>query len=88
MVTVVEAKNDNLNSGFGQCMAERVAAQRFNAQEETGIEVVYGVVTIGTLWRFMRWSGRSIVLDATEYFIKDLPHLLGLLSSMLSPEVS
>ncbi|MGA1282611.1 MAG: hypothetical protein ACO34J_00910 [Prochlorothrix sp.] len=88
MVTVVEAKNDNLKSGFGQCMAERVAAQRFNAQEETGIEVVYGGVTIGTLWRFMRLEGRSIVLDRTEYFIKDLPQILGILSSMLSPEVS
>lgn len=84
VVTVVEAKNENLKSGFGQCMAEMVAAQVFNAREETGIGVIYGVVTIGTLWRFMRLEGREVVLDRTEYFIKDLPQILGILISMLN----
>ncbi|KKI98956.1 hypothetical protein [Prochlorothrix hollandica] len=84
VVTVVEAKNENLKSGFGQCMAEMVAAQVFNERDETGIGVIYGVVTIGTLWRFMRLEGRSIVLDRTEYFIKDLPQILGILIFMLN----
>ncbi|HIK32335.1 MAG TPA: hypothetical protein IGS31_13460 [Oscillatoriales cyanobacterium M4454_W2019_049] len=29
-LVLVEAKKSDLNSGMGQCMAERVAAQRFN----------------------------------------------------------
>lgn len=84
VVTVVEAKNENLKSGFGQCMAEMVAAQVFNGREETGVVVIYGVVTIGTLWRFMRLEGQEVVLDRTEYFIKDLPQILGILISMLN----
>jgi len=84
VVTVVEAKNENLKSGFGQCMAEMVAAQVFNGREETGVEVIYGVVTIGTLWRFMRLEGREVVLDRTEYFIKDLSQILGILIFMLN----
>ncbi len=44
VVTIVEAKNDNINSGLGQCAAEMVAAQLFNdiAQEENFVTVQGG----------------------------------------------
>jgi hypothetical protein len=32
VIALVEAKNDNLQSGLGQCMAEMIAAQIFNRQ--------------------------------------------------------
>ena len=51
---LVEAKNENLKVGFPQCIAEMVAAQQFNQQKGNPVESVYGVVTIGTTWRFLR----------------------------------
>ena len=54
VVAVVEAKNDNLKSGLGQCMAEMVAAHLFNQQRRRELPRVYGVVTTGSLWKFMR----------------------------------
>lgn len=83
VMTLVEAKNENLKAGLPQCIAEMLAAQLFNQQEETGIEVVYGVVTIGTLWRFLRLKGRTVEVDLTEYFVKDIGKILGILSSMV-----
>ena len=48
---MVEAKNDNINSGLGQCMAEMVGAQLFNQQEGNATDAIYGCVTIGLMIR-------------------------------------
>lgn len=79
IMTIVEAKNDNLKSGIGQCMAEMVAAQIFNAREEQPIETIYGVVTTGTSWLFMQLVGSQIQMDDREYFINEVDHILGIL---------
>ena len=86
VIALVEAKNENLKSGFAQCMAEMLAAQLFNQREGNDIPIVYGVVTIGTLWRFLRLTDQTIELDLTEYFIKDISKILGiLLHTLKSP---
>lgn len=79
VIALVEAKNENLKSGFAQCMAEMLAAQLFNQREGNDIPIIYGVVTIGTLWRFLRLTDQTIELDLTEYFIKDISKILGIL---------
>ena len=79
IMTIVEAKNDNLKSGIGQCMAEMVAAQIFNEREEQPIETIYGVVTTGTSWLFMQLVGSQIQMDDREYFINEVEHILGIL---------
>ena len=52
VVALVEAKNENIMSGLGQCLAEMVAAQLFNQQEGNNISVVYGAITCGLFWKF------------------------------------
>ncbi|MGF1499135.1 MAG: hypothetical protein ACFB8W_20250 [Elainellaceae cyanobacterium] len=84
VLTLVEAKNENLKSGFAQCIAEMLAAQLFNQREGNEIDIIYGAVTIGTLWRFLKLSGQIVELDLTEYFIKDVSKILGILFSMVS----
>ena len=39
VITIVEAKNDNIINGFGQCIAEMVAAQQFNANEANEVKL-------------------------------------------------
>jgi co-chaperonin GroES (HSP10) len=86
VVTIVEAKNDNLKSGLGQCIAEMVAAQIFNRQEEQAIDIIYGAVTNGTNWRFLRLQNDRVEIDGTEYFILDIHHILGILSLPIKNE--
>ena len=83
VVAVVEAKNDNLKSGLGQCFAEMLAAQRFNARRGLEIPHLYGVVTTGGLWKFLRLSGSEAVVDEAEYSIKQLDTILGILVFMV-----
>ncbi len=83
VVAVVEAKNDNLKSGLGQCIAELLAAQRFNARRGLELPRLYGVVTTGSLWKFLRLSGMEAVIDEAEYNIKQLDLILGILVFMV-----
>ena len=62
IVTLVEAKNDNLPSAWGQCAAELIAAQRFNLRRGNTIPRIYGVVTSGTGWMFGCWKKRPLSL--------------------------
>lgn len=86
VVTLVEAKRDDLASGIGQCAAEMVGARMFNERAGNPIETVYGAVTTGTTWRFMSLSGSTLSLDFSEYSIHDLGKILGILSSMIAPQ--
>ncbi len=80
VVTIVEAKNENLKSGFAQCIAAMIAAQLFNQQEHNHTPTIYGAVTIGTVWRFLRLEGQTVYLDLSEYYLKtDLEKILGIL---------
>ncbi len=83
VLAIVEAKNDNLKSGLAQCMAEMLAAQKFNARGGTETPVLYGVVTTGSAWKFLRLSGVEVVIDETEYHIEQLETILGILVFMI-----
>ncbi|BAZ52351.1 hypothetical protein NIES4103_50110 [Nostoc sp. NIES-4103] len=83
VIALVEAKNDNIQSGLGQCIAEMVAAQLFNQQKGNEIETVYGSVTTGTNWKFMRLTGQILEIDLNEYFLNNVGQILGILKSFI-----
>jgi hypothetical protein len=80
VITIVEAKKENLNAGLGQCIAEMFAAQRFNEQEENLIPSIYGAVTTGNLWKFLRLEKTQVDIDLTEYSVNQISKILGILS--------
>jgi hypothetical protein len=83
LVAIVEAKNDNLRSGLGQCIAAMVAAQEYNRQNGTSIETIYGVVTTGSAWKFLQLRKTEVVVDIHEYYIVDLARIMGILTHIL-----
>lgn len=82
VITIVEAKNENIIGGLGQCIAEMVAARIFNQRADNGIDKIYGVVTTGTAWRFLVLDGSTVFIDRLEYYIKEVDKILGI---MLQP---
>jgi len=85
VIMLVEAKNENLKVGLPQCIAEMIAAQQFNTQEDNEVEAVYGVVTIGTMWQFLRLKGQVVEIDLKQYPIEEnLSKILGILSSAVA----
>jgi hypothetical protein len=82
-VIVIEAKKEDLNPGMGQCLAEMVAAQKFNLANGFGLETIYGTVTTGNLWRFMKLSGKDVAIDLTDYPVPPVEKVLGILVSLV-----
>jgi len=83
VVTIVEAKNENIMTGLGQCIAEMIAVLIFNEKEGNLITKVYGSVTTGNLWKFINIEQNSIFIDMDDYGIKDVAKILGILSDMI-----
>jgi hypothetical protein len=80
VIVIVEARKADLNSGLGQCLAEMFAAQQFNQSEAMP---VYGCVTIGTAWKFLKLQGAIAQVDVTEYAIPPVDYVLGVLVWMI-----
>jgi hypothetical protein len=57
VVLITEAKNENIKASLGQCIAGMIAAQQFNQHEGQAIDVIYGGVTTGEIWKFLTLKG-------------------------------
>ncbi|MEG3898461.1 MULTISPECIES: hypothetical protein [unclassified Microcoleus] len=85
-IVVVEAKKADLNEGIGQCIAEMVAAQRFNEAAEHPIATIYGCISSGTQWRFLKLSGTTVTIDLTDYPLLPVETILGFLVWMVQQD--
>jgi hypothetical protein len=83
VVAIVEAKNEDIKSGLGQCIAEMIAAQLFNEQEDNDIKTIYGIVTSGEIWKFLQISEQTVVIDLTDYYITNIDKILGILLQLI-----
>ena len=80
VVMIVEAKNENIKGGLGQCVAEMIAAQLFNEREGNAIDSIYGAVTTGEIWKFLQLVGAVASIDLSDYYlVRDVPKILGIL---------
>jgi hypothetical protein len=82
IVVIVEAKKEDITKGLPQCIAEMRASQIFNGRRENQIETVYGVVTTGSNWKFLKLQNQTVYIDFDEYHIKELDKIMGILFSM------
>jgi len=77
LLTVVEAKDADLKLGLGQCIAQMIAAQRFNHRQNLE-PPIHGAITTGVQWRLLQLRNNFIAIDAKIYTIPfELPLLLG-----------
>ena len=84
IIVLVEAKNLDLKLGIGQCVAEMLAAQSFNAERGNDIPCIYGASTTGIDWQFLKLQENNLYIDMSTYTIERCDRILGILSSMVS----
>ncbi|HVC94990.1 MAG TPA: hypothetical protein VND64_14940 [Pirellulales bacterium] len=82
VLAVVEAKKEDLVAGLGQCVAEMVAIRLFNEREGTPLPEVFGCVTSGNNWRFLKLEGSKMFIDRPEYYLRNSAKILGILVSI------
>ena len=79
LIMFVEAKKNDFEQGWGQCLAELVAAQKINADSDIPI---YGIVSDGTLWQFGYLVGDAFTRNKTSFSVDDLPTLFGAIDTV------
>ncbi len=81
VITIVEAKKEDINGGLGQCVAEMLAARLFNEREGNQINKIYGAVTTGDRWKFLKLEEQTVEIDLGEYLLNNVNKILGILAN-------
>jgi len=69
---LVEAKQDRFDEGWGQCIAEMMAAQRLN--DESWL-TIFGIVSNGDSWQFGNLKADIFTRNSIFYSIQELDKL-------------
>ncbi len=84
IIQVVEAKKNDIEIGIHQCAAQMVGAKKYNQlRGNTNSDVVFGCVTTGDDWVFMRLKD-MIEIDTQKYYLGNLPELLGIFQHIIT----
>ena len=78
---IVEAKQDNFDEGWGQCIAAMIAAQKL---DQDGSQTVFGIVFNGNVWEFGRLVSDSFTKNRTVYLLQDLENLFAAVNAIFS----
>ena len=80
IIVIVEAKRSDFSVGWGQCLAELVAAQKINNDNTLP---VYGIVTDGALWEFGKLEENLFTQNETVLAISDLKKVFGAIGYLM-----
>jgi hypothetical protein len=83
IITLAEAKDEDMDYGKGQCLAQMYASQRFNEEEGHKQPFIYGCVVTGGDWKFMKLVEKQIIIDKETYYLSDLTKVLGIFHQII-----
>ncbi len=69
---LVEAKQDNFEAAWGQCIAEMIAAQRLNADLDL---TIFGITSNGSFWQIGKLEGNVFTRNLAPYTLYEIDHL-------------
>ena len=80
---MIEAEDNDIEKNIPQCIAQMEGARLYNQREGKNLHVIYGCVTTGTEWQFLKLENQICFIDEKRYYINDLPSLLGVLQTIV-----
>jgi hypothetical protein len=84
LISVVEAKKQDFEMGINQCAAQMVGVMKYNISKEKPIPAIYGCVTTGDLWMFLKLDSDNLLqIDTELYSIQQIAVLLGVLQQIV-----
>ena len=88
VIVVVEAKKNDVEAGLGQCVAQMLAAALFNQTAEGSPRSVFGCVTTGEAWQFLRLGEGIAQIDRRRFYIDNPQSILATIQAMLRTQRS
>jgi hypothetical protein len=84
-VILVEAKKDNFEEGWGQCLAELIAAQKLNGDCD---KKLFGVVSNGKIWEFGTLQLEVFTKNIKYFGLQDIEELMGALNFIFAESIT
>ena len=84
IMTLVEAKNQDIDAGLGQCAAQMCGAQIFNLTDDKQISKIFGCVTTGETWQFLKLENNCLTFDNRRFYIARLSEILGVFARIVA----
>ena len=84
IITIVEAKKQDIELGINQCAAQLYGAKIFNEKSETILPKIYGCVTTADNWKFMSVENNLIIIDNTTYYKSEIGKVLSIFQEMIN----
>jgi hypothetical protein len=84
IIAMAESKRDNLENGLGQCAAQMYGAIIYNQNHGKQTEKVYGCVTTGDLWQFMKLEHKLLTIDRNVIYLNELDRILSCFSAIVA----
>ncbi len=76
IVALAEAKKHDIETGLGQCAAQMMGARIYNQKKGNSITTVFGCVTTGETWQFLKLEDNIIYIDRMRYYINEVGRIL------------
>ncbi len=64
-----------------------VAIRLFNEKDHSEVPAVYGCVTSGSNWRFLRLEGNRLSIDRQEYYLPQAGKIIGIFIHLIGTGV-
>ena len=83
LITILEAKKGDVEAGLGQCVAQMVGARLFNERAGEPPRPLYGCVTTGDDWQFLRLDAATVLIHPNLLYIDNLGGILAALQAIV-----
>ena len=84
IVVILEAKKGDIEAGLGQCAAQMVGARLFNQADSGEEKTIFGCVTTGEDWQFLRLVETTLSIDTRRYYINNVGRILGIFQAIMA----
>jgi hypothetical protein len=88
VLTMVEANKNDIEAALGQCVAQMVAAQLYNERSGQPMPAIYGCVTTGEDWQFLRLEDTAVTIDQGRLYIDNVGGILAALLATIPQALS
>jgi hypothetical protein len=85
---MIEAEDNDIEKNIPQCIAQMEGARIYNEKEGKNLPVIYGCVTTGTEWQFLKLENKTCWIDKKRFYINELPLLLGMLQMIVDVQLA
>jgi hypothetical protein len=82
IISLVEAKKNDIELGLGQCIAQMFAARVFNHKSENNFKAIFGCVTTGENWQFLKLEENNVTVDSERFYLSEVENILGVFKSI------